>query len=312
MINTNQGKFSIIIASWNRKEIFKEVLLKLYIQTYKNFEVIIVDNASSDGTAQMIERSYPDVKLVRLTRNVGYEAYNIGLTHTEGEYIIFMDNDAFLREDVLERLIRKFNNEPDVDVVAMNVMIYGTDISETEGWQMDTPNFHGAAVAIRKEVLDKVGGYDKDYFIVHTDLELATRILNNGYKLVYDKEIICYHLRSKYARSKVTSIFYSTRNALLYYWRYYPLFYALRLSGREVIYGFIRGSRERCLSSYFAGLLKGILAIPKMLSNRLPLKRDVYLRMRRYLDLQFREPLIKKLFSKFINKRKLFSNCYCL
>jgi len=298
MIDNCQPEFSVIIASYNRRQTLKLVLAKFREISFPSLEIIVVDNASMDNTTQVLKDKFKEVKLIRLEKNLGYEAYNIGLGVAKGKYIIMMDNDAFLKEDALQRLIKRFSDESDIDAIAMNIMIYGTNISETEGWQEDTPNFHGAAVAIRREVLDKVGGYDRDYFIMHTDLELATRILNRGYRIVYDDKIICYHLRSEKARLKTTSIYYSTRNAFFYYWKYYPLFYALQLSGREIIYGFMRGVREKSLYAYFKGLGDGIFLIPRTFKKRTPLKKEIYLRLRRYLDTYFREPLIRKVFSK--------------
>jgi hypothetical protein len=301
MLKEKALEVSVVIVTYNRCEVLGLVLDKFRKIDFPDLEIIVVDNASSDETVSMLEGKFKEVKLIKLEKNLGYEAYDIGLAKAKGKYIIFMDNDAFLKENSLERLVKEFNDKPDIDVIAMNIMIYGTDISETEAWQADTPIFHGATVAMKKAVLDDVGGYDKDYFIVHTDLELATRILNRGYRIVYDDKIIAYHLRSDKARSKVTSIYYSTRNALFYYWKYYPLFYTLRLSSREVIYGFIRGVREKCLYAYFKGLGNGLFAIPKMLRKRMPLKKELYLRLRHYLDTQFREPLIKKIFAKLKN-----------
>jgi GT2 family glycosyltransferase len=296
-----QIKFSIIIATYNRREAVSFVLDRLSKIDCPGLEIIVVDNASSDDTAVILEEKFKGIRLIKLKENSGYEAYNIGLALANGSYIIFMDNDAFLKEDALQRIEKRFKLEQALGVIALNVSVHGRDTSETSTWQPDTPNFHGAAVAIRKEVLERVGGYDKSYFIVHTDLELATRVLHHGYGIVYDKDIIAYHMRSERARSKNVSIYYSTRNAIFYYWKYYPLCYASILTFREIIYGFTRGLREKSLAFYFSGLFLGLINIPRIAVQRTPLRRESFLRMKEYLDNNFRSPLFKKLFLKLQN-----------
>ncbi len=290
-------KFSIVIATWNRKDAIRNVLEELKKQQYINFEIIVVDNGSVDGTSGMVETEYPDVKLIGLEDNLGCQAYNIGLEKAIGDFVVFMDNDAFLKEDALRIALERFETT-DTDVIAMNIVSLPSFESETKSWKPDTPMFHGAGVIMKKSVVDSVGGYDKNYFVVHSDLELATRIINKDFKIFYDKEVIAYHMRSSSSRLGALLLFYSTRNALYYYWKYYPYSYAFILSLREALYGFVRALKVGGLLCYIKGLCIGLVSIPLLLSKRTPLRLEVYLRMRRYVDFYFREPVIKKIFNK--------------
>lgn len=294
-------KFSIVIATWNRQDALKKALFELSKQGCRDFETIVVDNGSTDATAQAIEKDHPEVKLVRLERNLGVEAYNIGLRKADSEYIIFMDNDAYLKESALNDLAEAFARNKDAQVIALNIIDFKTGESETDGLRPDSCVFHGAAVAMEKSVADALGGYDKDYFIMHTDLELSTRILNNGYSIYYDKDIIAFHSRSEVSRLGSTAIFYATRNALFYYWKYYPYSYAFILSLREVVYGSTRALREGSFRYFLKGLFFGLISITHAINSRVPLKRDVFLRMKQYIDSSFRRPIIKKALSRFKN-----------
>ncbi|HQP91524.1 MAG TPA: glycosyltransferase family 2 protein [Candidatus Omnitrophota bacterium] len=288
-------KFSIIIASWNRRQELVNSIEKLERQAFKDFEVIVVDNGSEDGTAGLIGSNYPRVKLVRSEINLGSDAYNVGFKYADGQYIIFMDNDAFFKEDALERADYFFKVKK-ADILAFNVIDINNGVSETGPLEKDACFFHGAAVAIERHIIEKLGGYDSRYFIMHTDLELSTRYLNNGYKILYDKDTIAFHSRSSRSRLGKEALFYSSRNALFYYWTYYPFPYALLLSVRELFYGLSRSFKEKAFFSFFNGFLKGAVSIP-FLKKRTIADHELYLRMKLYLDSYLREPVIKKLMS---------------
>lgn len=290
-------KISIIIATWNRRDALATSLSKLSALDYGDYEIILVDNASVDGTAELVS-GFSRVKLVSLEKNCGASAYNAGLKIASGECVVFMDNDAYLKNDALSRLSRRFTDEPDLSAISMNIVIDGTGSSETFDWMPDTPNIHGAGFAVRKNVLESVGGYDKMYFLVHTDLELATRILNSGYKIAYDKDIICFHMRSDKARMSGMRLFFSTRNALFYYWKYFPVLNAVVLSGREAVYGFSRSVRERSLLGFLGGFLAGFLYIPYILTKRTPLDKELYKRLKLYIDKSFRQPVFRKIIKR--------------
>ena len=210
-----------------------------------------------------------------------------------------MDNDAYLEEGALKHLAEVFAVKNCAHVVALNIIDSRTGKSETEGYKSDSCVFHGAAVAMKKSVADALGGYNKDYFIMHTDLELSTRLLNSGYSIYYDKGIIAFHSRSEVSRLGSSAIFYATRNAFSYYWKYYPYLYAFILSLREVVYGLARAERERGLRYFFKGLFFGLIRVPRSLNNRVLLKQDVFLRMKQYIDSSFRQPVIRKVLSGF-------------
>jgi len=290
-------RFSLVFLTWNRKDMIRRVLIELNSQVYRDFEIIVIDNGSLDGTEAMLKQEFSAVKLVKSVKNLGVGAYNLGIAQAKGAIIILLDSDALLEKDALLKLNERFNDSK-VSAVSLNIINHNNNESETKGWSSDTPNINGCAVAIRNEVLKEVGGYDESYFLYHNDLELATRILNRGYSIYHDKGIICRHLRSESARVKSPALFYLTRNAFFYYWKYYSVSYATVLSIREIVYGFSRAVKERAVAPYLKGLMIGIASIPRMLKNRDPVNKSIYPFLRNYLDANFREPLLKKALSK--------------
>ncbi|MBI3815828.1 MAG: glycosyltransferase family 2 protein, partial [Nitrospinae bacterium] len=115
-----------IILTRNRKEEVAEALRSVRNQDYTSKEIIVIDNASSDGTDEMIEREFPDVRYYRLDRNVGACAgRNIGIKEAKGDIFIFLDDDAiFEKGNETTTAVNKFNSIPDIDAVAFKVIDY--------------------------------------------------------------------------------------------------------------------------------------------------------------------------------------------
>ena len=110
---------SIIIVTWNRKDDVLESVRSVYVQDYPEFEVIVVDNASTDGTAEALREAYPQVRVIELGQNVGASGgRNYGIEVAGGEIIFTLDSDASLQKDTLERVVRKLKEEPDVGILS--------------------------------------------------------------------------------------------------------------------------------------------------------------------------------------------------
>ena len=100
---------SVVIITWNRKDDVLESVQSIYKQNYQNVEVVVVDNGSTDGTADALAQVFPAVKIVTLNRNTGVsEGRNLGVAAATGEVIFFLDSDASLGHDTLSNIVRKF------------------------------------------------------------------------------------------------------------------------------------------------------------------------------------------------------------
>ena len=110
---------SLVISVWNRKDDLRENLQAIQKQTRSPMEVIVVDNASEDGTADMVRTEFPEVRLIRMPHS-GYgacETFNIGFANARGEYVGILDDDVVLPPDFIERMLAEFQKEPETTVV---------------------------------------------------------------------------------------------------------------------------------------------------------------------------------------------------
>ena len=95
---------SVIIVNWNGRKWLEKCLDSLRVQTYKNFEVIFVDNASTDDSVDFVEKNYPEVVILKSDRNLGFAGgNNLGIDNSKGEFILFLNNDTWVKEDFLKK-----------------------------------------------------------------------------------------------------------------------------------------------------------------------------------------------------------------
>ena len=225
-------KISVVILSWNRKADLEITLGNLLKQTINNFEIIVVDNDSHDGSQEMVETKFPKVILIKLPKNLGMGAWNIGAMNAKGDYLVFLDDDSFPENNAFKKIIKKFDNDPSLG--AISGLIYNLNtgkIWDAFGWfgldekpkSKQVISFIGCGVAFRKDLFLKVGGYDMDYFVYCIELPLSALIYNNGYHIYCFPEIVFYHRYSMTNRTSSRSYYYTTRNSLWTVWQFYPL-----------------------------------------------------------------------------------------
>ena len=102
---------TVNILSHNRKNELRHTLTKIYEQDYKNIEIIVVDNASSDGTPIMVETEFPEVKLIKLYKNIGIAGWNKGFEVASGEYILVLDDDSYPGSDTINKALNCIRSE---------------------------------------------------------------------------------------------------------------------------------------------------------------------------------------------------------
>ena len=224
---------SIIIVNYNVKEFLQNLLDSLKKATQNiSHEIIIVDNASDDGSVEVIEDRYPQVKLIKNEKNIGFgKANNIALSQAQGKFLLLINPDTIVKEDTFEKLIDFMGKTDDAGIVGCKVLnpdgtlqlpcrrgfpgpwtsftkITGlsklfpksklfaryhlTYLNEDETYEVDA--ISGAFMLIKREAYDKVGGFDPDFFMYGEDLDLCYRTQKKGFKVYYfhDTEIIHY------------------------------------------------------------------------------------------------------------------------
>lgn len=237
---------SVVIVNWNRKEDLRECLESLRNQTYKNVEIIVVDNCSTDGSIEMIKRDFPEVKLIVMPDSSygAIETYNIGIKEASGEFILHLDNDTILNCNVVEELVRVMNEDSKVGVVGPKILfwdhngrkniiwfaggiadikkgkIYHKKIGKPDDKSMEIEEVDfitGCCMLIRKNILDKIGVFDESLFIYCDDIDFCLRAKKAGFKILYNPKAVVWHKVSATSKGAFSSrkAYFKYRNTII-------------------------------------------------------------------------------------------------
>ncbi|MBF0318575.1 MAG: glycosyltransferase family 2 protein [Nitrospirae bacterium] len=286
---------SAVIVSYNRREDIVETLTMLSRQNYKNIEIIVVDNASADGSPVMIkELGLPNLRLIQMEENVGVKAYNSGFEAARGEFILILDDDSFPASDAIGKMVGKFNQYPTVGVVSFNVKDYSTfknapatTASSPDGQPFNDDyimSFHGAGAGVRREVLEKAGGYPEEFFLYFNETDMALRVWNSGYRVESFPDIVCYHKSAQTNRTSQRGPFYYTRNIFWTIWKNYPGTLMWKATSLMLFYVFYYSLEQRTLV-YIRALLDAVVNIGKI--TRAPIQKSIAKRFRMHFKTPF-------------------------
>jgi len=237
---------SVIIPNWNGWRYLRPCLASLAAQTYRCFEIIVVDNASTDGSVEAVRREFPNVRVLALTRNGGYSAgCNAGVREARGEIVVFLNNDIEAEPTWLEALLDALDRHPDAGSAASRMMLYdqpthihsagdtyGVDgLPDSRGvWQPYGPPYDleryvfggcGGTLAYHKDVLDEIGLFDETFFMYCEDVDLNWRAQLAGYRCIYTPDAVVRHHLSATGGGSLSS-YYVGRNTLWVIARNYP------------------------------------------------------------------------------------------
>ncbi len=217
---------SVVVVNWNRKELLRQCLESLTRQRGVDFEVIVVDNGSTDGSRQMLDEEFSRrsdlvLRLVVNGENRGFcEANNQGIRASgSAEFIALLNNDAEAEEGWLQALLSAFANRPDIGMAASKILVYedprridkvghliypdgqnrGRGSGEYDHGQYDQQEEvlwpDGCAAMYRRAMLDKVGGFDEDFFAYADDADLGLRARIAGWRCLYIPAAVVRHHR---------------------------------------------------------------------------------------------------------------------
>jgi GT2 family glycosyltransferase len=206
-------KASVIIVTYNHCKYIGNCLNSVL----KNnpLEVIMVDNGSTDGTIELIEKEFPNVKLIKSGKNLGYGGgNNLGVKYAKGEYIVILNPDTKVDENGLKELLKPFERYDNI-ITTPKVLLYDgkkintaglichfTGLSFVRGLYKDKNELNkeefiggiaGECFAVKKEDYLKIRGFDENLFAYNEDGELSWRALSTGYKILYVPTSIVYH-----------------------------------------------------------------------------------------------------------------------
>lgn len=206
-------------------------------------EVIVVDNASQQDEATIIQSDYPQVKVIRSKKNLGFAGgNNLGIKEAKGKYIFLINNDTLFKDFDIQALIDRLESSPKIGVVCPKIRFaWGNNPIQFTGYtplskitirnqsigfeeedkgQYDsphpTPYAHGAAMMIKREVIDKVGLMPECFFLYYEELDWSMMITRAGYEIWYDPACTIYHKESQSTgQNSPLRTYFITRNRLL-------------------------------------------------------------------------------------------------
>lgn len=261
---------SVAILTWNRRQHVAKAIESVIAQDYQPVEIVVVDSASSDDTADFIERSYPQAKVIRLHRNLGCpEGRNIALANCRGEIIYALDDDGWLAPGTLAICVNRFRQYPDAGVVACQIVAPGEEPLRIglDDWHY---TFSGGASAIRRVVLETVGYYPSDFFRQAEEGDLALRMLEHGYGILRCPQAVMYHERSPINRNDKLFLYYNCRNELYTVLRRYPWKYVVSAMVQKIVTWNYLGLKRRAILYSIAGVVSALLRLPRLIRERKP------------------------------------------
>lgn len=272
---------TIAILTKNAKKDIEVTLQKLREIDYpkERIETILVDNGSIDGTRKMVERKFKNVKIIFLDKNYGMSALNNAFTIAKGKYCIVFDDDSYIEKGGIKKLVKEFNNDALLGILACNILNPYDNSSEFKympkiGKSIRWCDFIGGGVAIRTEIFNKIGYFSPDILIYGHEADLAIRALNNGIGIKFAPSIHVYRIVKPNVMNS-TRMSLSMRNFLGIFWRYTSIPLALSATCGILIEYAILAVMYRLPIAYFEGVGLFIKNIPFVINNRRQIKKSV-------------------------------------
>ncbi|MEN6522003.1 MAG: glycosyltransferase family 2 protein [Armatimonadota bacterium] len=221
-----QHDLSIVIVNWNTCSLLRDCLASIYSKpSVVSFEVFVVDNNSTDGSADMVAAEFPQVNLIKNNENLGYgRANNIGIRAAKAENILLLNSDTVVDPNVFTETLHILRNNSEIGVLGCKLIGLDGDIQDSYNIQYPfgpTVDGHelsagliecalvwGAYFLIKREVIEEVGAFDEDIFMFYEDVDFCWRIHDAGWKIVYDSNHSIKHI-SRASCSKTANLEYN-------------------------------------------------------------------------------------------------------
>jgi GT2 family glycosyltransferase len=237
-------KVSIIVLNYNGGKYLKECLDSVLRTDYHNIEVIVVDNASDDGSPEFVKKHYPQVILIENEKNLGFcEGNNIGIRKATGEIIILLNNDTIVDSKWIKEILKKAE-DPKVGIVGCRLYFPGSKIIQSLGFRMrflgywesigagqidngqfdeirDVDFVSGAALAIKREVIKKIGLFDSEFYAYNEDKDLCYRARKAGYRVITSNAVVYHYGSMSWDRFQIKKIYLNNRNLLRFVIKHY-------------------------------------------------------------------------------------------
>jgi len=248
-MDSNQPLVSIITVNYNQLEITCALFDSIRRNSYKNIEVILVDNASRENPQNYVSNNYPEVKFLRSEKNLGFAGgNNLALPEVNGDYLFFVNNDAEITDNCIEILLSQFAANPKLGIISPRLCYYPSEetnrkqllqfvgctpvnnftarnktigLLEEDKGQYTTPRpipyIHGAAMMIPLDVIKVTGPMDEMFFLYYEELDWSERIRKAGYEVYVDPNALVFHKESvSVGKISTLKTYYLNRNRILF------------------------------------------------------------------------------------------------
>ncbi len=291
-------RLSVVIPNWNGKHFLGPCLESLLAQTQPYIEIIIADNASTDGSQEFVKSAYPNTRLIELAQNRGFTgACNAGMEAAAGEYVALLNNDTEVAPDWGTEVIKALDEKHDVGIVACKMLLHdqrdrfhtagdfvavdgragNRGFGELDGGQYDLSGYVfsacGGAAVYRRSMLREIGLLDDDFFFLLEDVDLAWRAQLAGFRVWYAPGAVVYHHLSA-TGGDVTASYYDGRNGIWLIAKNMPAAllrrYWRRILARQagLFWEALRAWRGLAARARLRGMAAGLLGLPATLAKR--------------------------------------------
>lgn len=287
-------EISIITVNFNGLKDTCELIESIQKHVSLSYELIVVDNASAQNETIRIKEHYPEIICIRNEINLGFSGgNNLGIKIAKGKYILLLNNDTLVKDDSFRYLVDRLESDPLIAGVSPKIKFadspdkiqyagysalssvtlrnhpigFGEKDQEQFNVPTPTPYLHGAAMMLKREIIQQVGLMPEIYFLYYEELDWCTQINNHGYLLYYEPECTIFHKESQSTgQNSPLKIFYLSRNRLLYAFRnrkgilkYLSLAYQFFIAFPKNSLIFILKGQRDLVKSYFSGLYSFIV-----------------------------------------------------
>lgn len=250
-------RVSFVLPTYNRRH----VLLHSIEQVYRcglvrdEFELLVVDNASSDGTAEAVRERFPSVRLLRQSTNRGACAKNAALTIARGEFVVFLDDDSYPQPGSLARMIDYFERDP-----LLGAAVFTITLPDGSRECSAYPNVCiGCGTGFRREALQQVGGLPEDFFMQAEEYDVSLRLLDVGWRVEPFDDLHVTHLKTPTSRFPGRITLLDARNNTLLAMRYFPEQWRVEYASEWLERYRLLAKANGHSTEYWAGALGGIL-----------------------------------------------------
>jgi len=291
-VSERSPRVSLIVVTMNRKEILKRCLESFSLQTGRDYEVIVVDNASSDGTGDFVRQAFPHVRYFFLNTNSGPPGgRNHGIRMARGEFCVFIDDDAvFAENNALDQVVSYFRSDSGLGCLAFRIVQPGDGLEEYKSIpradkkriavDYECSYFCGAGFACRRSLFLEAGMFWEPLFYSAEELDLSYRLVNNGHKILRSSAISVLHYETPQARVPGKWIYYGIRSRCWIAVRHLPWMnvcsHALLWCG----YFFISALRHRHLFYFIQGMNDTIVGLPKAIRTRSCISKETIAKLK--------------------------------